>query len=343
MRDMGEDMRLHAAAATLLTLAASIASGAALAADDGFYKGRNVSVVVGFSPGGGFDAYARVFARHLGAHIPGNPDVIVENMPGAGSLTAVRYLDSTAPKDGTVMVTFNQGLIIQALTDPGHVKLDMRNFDWVGSISSDFRICYAWAATGIKSWADVLKRPQFTLGSTSKSSSNYIDGSILRVILRAPVKQIMGFPGSADQRIAIERGELDGDCGTWSSIPANWIRDAKINPIIAFTTQRTPDMPKIPFAGDLASTKEDKARIEFMGASNAVAKPYIMSKSTPPARLATMRKAFDETMKDKDFLADAAKANLPVYPVDGRQAQAIVAKIDKAAPQLVAEAKKVME
>jgi tripartite-type tricarboxylate transporter receptor subunit TctC len=338
-------MRLHAIAATLLLLllAACIRGGAALAADDDFYKGKTVSIIVGFSPGGGFDAYGRVLARHLGAHIPGNPSVIVENMPGAGSLTAVRYLDSTAPADGTVLVTFNQGLIIQSLTDPGHVKLDMANFDWVGSISSDFRVCYAWGATGIKDWADMMKRSQFTLGSTSKSSSNYIDGAILRVLLHAPVKQIMGFPGSADQRLAIERGELDGDCGTWSSIPEDWIRGHKFNALIAFTTQRTPDMPKIPYAGDLAQTKDEKELIAFMGASNAVAKPYIMSKRVPAARLATIRKAFDETMKDKDFLADAAKANLPVYPVDGRQAQAIVAKIDKASPQLVAEAKKVME
>jgi len=336
-------MRLRALSAMLLPLAACIASGAALAADDDFYKGKTVSVIVGFSPGGGFDAYARVFARRLGAHIPGNPDVIVENMPGAGSLTAVRYLDSTGAKDGTVMVTFNQGLIIQALTDPGHVKLDLKNFAWVGSISSDFRVCYAWAATGIKTWDDVLKRKQFTLGSTSKSSSNYIDGAILRVILHAPIKQIMGFPGSADQRIAIERGELDGDCGTWSSIPVDWVRDHKINPFIAFTTQRTPDMPKITYAGDLAKSKHDKDLIEFMGASNAVAKPYIMSKSVPAARLAILRKAFDDTMKDKDFLADAAKANLPVTPVDGKRAQDIVAKIDQASPQMVAEAKKVME
>jgi hypothetical protein len=121
------------------------------------------------------------------------------------------------------------------------------------------------------------------------------------------------------------------------------VRDHKINPFIAFTTQRTPDMPKIAYAGDLAKSKHDKDLIEFMGASNAVAKPYIMSKSVPPARLAILRKAFDDTMKDKDFLADAAKANLPVTPVDGKQAQDIVAKIDQASPQQVAEAKKVME
>src|SRR3984893_4657300 len=170
---------------------------------DDFYKGKLFTIVVGFSPAGGYDNYARVLSRYIGNHIPGNPTVIVQNMPGAGSLTSVRYLNLTAPKDGTVMTIFNPGLVTQSIVQPDKVKLDFRKFSWIGVITPDVRVCYGYGPHGVKSWDDMMHRKEFVLGSTARGSGNYINGATLREVFHAPIKQILGFPGSAEQRLAI--------------------------------------------------------------------------------------------------------------------------------------------
>ena len=172
-----------------------------------YFKGKTFTIVVGFSPAGGYDSYARNLARYIGNHIPGNPTVIVQNMPSAGSLTAVRYLNLTAPKDGSVMVIFNPGLVTQSIVQPERVNLDFRKYAWVGVVTPDYRVCYGFGPKGVSSWDDMMHRQQFVLGSTGKGSGNYINGATLREVFHAPVKQVLGFPGSAEQRLAIERGE----------------------------------------------------------------------------------------------------------------------------------------
>jgi len=194
---------LEARSALLLPLVAAglvVANPPARAED--FYKGKTVNITVGFSPGGGYDVNARAVARHLSKHIPGNPNVVVQNMPGAGSVTSVRYLDATAPKDGTVMTVFNPGLITQSVVEPEKINLDFRKTAWVGVVTSDFRVCYGFGPNGVKSWDDMMKRKEFILGSTAKGSGNYINGATLRKVFNAPVRQILGFPG---QRRAAHR------------------------------------------------------------------------------------------------------------------------------------------
>ena len=198
---------------------------------DDFYKGKLFTIVVGFSPAGGYDNYARVLSRYIGSHIPGNPTVIVQNMPGAGSLTSVRYLNLTAPKDGTVMVIFNPGMVTQSIVQPEKIGVDFRQYAWVGVVTPDYRVCYSYGEAGPKTWDEMMHRKEFILGSTGKSSGNYINGATLRLVFHAPVKQIMGYPGSAEQRLAIEQGALDGDCGSYSSIPLEWI-DKKPGPFL---------------------------------------------------------------------------------------------------------------
>src|SRR5918997_206659 len=165
----------------LLMLGAIIAATPAPAQSPAsFYEGKTVNVVVGFSPGGGYDRYARLLARHLGKHIPGKPSAVVQNMPGAGSLVAVRHLDTTAPKDGTVIVVFNPGLIMESLTEPEKVKLNFSDLAWIGSISRDMRVCYAWHATGLKTWDDIVKRDEFIIGGTAPGSSSYNNSATLK-------------------------------------------------------------------------------------------------------------------------------------------------------------------
>ena len=244
----------------LALLLAGLVAAPTLACADDFYKGKTFTIVAGFSPGGGYDVNARGVARHLAAHIPGNPSVIVQNMPGAGSLTSVRYLDVTAPKDGTVMTIFNPGLVTQSIVQPEKVQLDFRKYGWIGVVTPDFRVCYGFGPNGVKSWDDMMQRKEFVLGSTARGSGNYINGATLREVFHAPIKQILGFPGSAEQRLAIERGELDGDCGSYSSIPVEWIRDGQAHLFVRFTEKRPPEIPESAvFIGDLRQDRRAEA------------------------------------------------------------------------------------
>jgi tripartite-type tricarboxylate transporter receptor subunit TctC len=336
--------RLLTTASLVAAMAASAAAPAFAQAPAEFYKGRNVTVLVGFSPGGGYDQYARLLSRHMGRHVPGAPDMIVQNLPGAGSLNAVRQIDATQAKDGTVIGAFNPGLITESLTDPVRTKFNFSEVAWVGSITRDFRVCYLWSKLGVKNWDEMLKRKEVIFGGTGKGTGNYVNGAILRNLFGVNVKQVLGFPGSAEQRLAIERGELDGDCGSWSSVPVEWIKDNKVTPIVTFSPVDSPDLPKgVPYLGKFATTAEQRDVLELLSAAGELGRPFIMSKAVPGDRLQAMRKAFDETMKDSAFLADAQKLLLPVNPIGGEEAEKIIAGIYKSSPEVVAKAKEVME
>jgi tripartite-type tricarboxylate transporter receptor subunit TctC len=310
-----------------------------------FYKGKTFTIVVGFSPAGGYDSYARVLARYLGKYIPGHPTVIVQNMPGAGSLTSVRYLNATAPTDGTVMTIFNPGLIIQSMVQPDRVDLDFRNIAWVGVVTPDFRVCYGYGDNGIKTWDQLMHGgKQFIIGSTGKGSGNYINGAMLRIIFHAPVKQVLGFPGSAEQRLAIEQGELDGDCGSYSSIPLDWLNKGLVHTFVRFIESRPPEIPaSAPYIGTLASNDEQRQLLRLLSGGDEVGRPFVMSKQVPADRLAIVRKAFDDTMKDPDFLSEMAKQQLPVHPVTGQDAEKIVGELMSTPPNVVAEAKPIYQ
>jgi tripartite-type tricarboxylate transporter receptor subunit TctC len=323
----------------LMGLAAAIAPASA----QDFYKGKTVTVLVGFTPGGGFDRNARTMAGHLGKHIPGNPTVVVQNMPGAGSLTSVRALDATMATDGTVLNVFNPGYITRSIVDP-RVKIDFRKVTWVGVIAGDHRVCYGFGPKGVKTFDELMKRKEFIMGSTAKGAGNYINGATLRIVFKAPVKQIVGFPGSAEQRIAIERGELDGDCGSFHSIPTAWVRDKKIHAFVRFSEHKLPEIPESAvFINNFAKSEEQKKLLDLLNAADDVGRPVIMSGQVPKDRVAIIRKAFNDTMKDPAFLADMKKQMLPSEPLTGEQAEKVVARMTDAPPNIVAQAKQVFE
>src|SRR5690348_1129402 len=168
---------------------------------DSFYRGKTVTIVVGYSAGGGYDQYARLVARHLGRHIPGQPSVVVQNMPGAASLTSVRYLANAAPKDGTAITMFDPGLILESLSAPEKFNVKFSDYQYLGGMSREVTICYAWHATGIKSWDDMMRRKEFLVGLTAKGSAVYANGAVLRKVFNAPVRQVGGYPGSNEQRL----------------------------------------------------------------------------------------------------------------------------------------------
>lgn len=305
---------------------------------------KTVSIVVGFSPGGGYDAYARVLARHYGRNLPGNPNFVVQNMAGASSLKSVQYLDGTAPTDGSVMTAFNPGLITESLLDPEKIKMKFSDVAWVGSITRDYRVCYAWHATGIKDWAGLMEYPRFNIGAPAAGTSTYINAAVLKNLYGVKIHHVTGYPGSAEERLAIERGELDGGCGAWSSNPPDWIANKKINPIVSFSPVPTPNMAGVvPFAGDLLKTAEDKRLLEVLIAADALGRPFIVSRKVPADRLAALRAGFDATMKDAQFLAETAKLDLIVEPIGGAESEKIIATIYGAPAALVARAKEIVK
>jgi tripartite-type tricarboxylate transporter receptor subunit TctC len=331
--------------AVCAALAATVmAAASACAQPRSFYEGKTVTIVVGYSPAGGYDNYARMLARHFGRHVPGSPNVIVQNMPGAATLTAVRYLNSAAAQDGTVITMFDPGLISESIAMPDTMKVKFSDYRWIGNMLRDIRVCYAWAATGIKNWPDMMARRQFLIGVTAKGSQAYVNGAILRKIFNAPVRQIAGYPGSAEQRLALERGELEGNCASWSSIPPDWLAEHKIVPLVRFSPKRPADMPEdVPYVVDLAATKEDKDVLTILAAPGELGRPFIVAKVVPAERVRTLRDAFAATLHDEAFLADAQKQSLPVDAITGEEAENIIAGIYAASPDLAKKVKNVLE
>ena len=314
------------------------------AAQESFYKGKTFSVVIGYSPGGGYDSYGRLLARHISRHIDGKPEVIVQNLPGAGSLNAVRQLDATQPKDGTYLTAFNPALILESLVDPNRIKVKFTDVTWIGSMAPEVRVCYAWHKTGIKNWDDLVARPETVFGSTAKGTANYMNASTLRNVFGIKIRHVLGFPGSAEQKLALERGELDADCGSWSSLPIEWINEKKIYPLVTFSPSREASMPSdIPYAGNFVKTPQQKEILEIFAASSEVGRPFIMSKAGPEDRVKIVRAAFNAVLKDDALLSDAKKINLPIQAMTGEEAAKIIAHVYAAKPESIAKVREITE
>jgi tripartite-type tricarboxylate transporter receptor subunit TctC len=305
---------------------------------------KTINIVVGSSAGGGYDMYARVLARHMIRHIPGQPSIVVQNMPGASSLKAVQYLDSGPARDGSVVTAFNPGLFNDSLLSADRVRFRFTDVAFIGSITRDLRACYAWGTTGIKTFDDLKKAKQFNMGAPAPGTSSYINEAILKNMFGIAIRQVTGYAGSAQQRLAIERGELDGDCGAWSSVPIDWVAGNKVNPLITFTPMAIPNFPGgVPFAGDLVTDPQSKEVLGILMAPDALGRPFVVSKHVPADRLAVLRTGFDATMKDVQFLAETQKLDLPVEgPITGPEAERIVASFYAASPALIARAQAIV-
>jgi len=329
-----------------LLLALSIVSAAltGAAAQQPDARLKLLKIVVGFSTGGGYDTYARVLARHMGRHLAGAPNIIVQNMPGGASLKAIQYLDNGAPTDGSVITAFNPGTITEWLVNPGKLRFNFTDVAWIGSITRDERVCYAWAATGIKSFAELKAYRQFNMGAPTRGTSSFINSATLKNMFGVAVRHVMGYAGSAELRLAIERGELDGDCGAWSSVPPEWIADRKINPLVKFTPEPIAGLPaNVPFAGDLVGGADARNILDILTTADLLGRPFVASKQVSPERVAALRNAFDATMADAQFLAETEKLGLPVTgPIPGPQAERIIASLYAASPALIARAQDIV-
>src|SRR6516225_2492946 len=270
-----------------------------------FYRGRNVTLIIGYSAGGGYDAYARVVARHLGRHIPGNPTVIAQNMPGAGSLRSANYLYNVAPKDGTVIGHFSRGMAMEPLIGTSATQFDARKFTWLGSGTDEVSVCITWHASRVKTWSDMLTMP-FTVGGEGTGSDPDIFSAVVRNVFGARLKLVSGYPGTAEVALAIERGEIDGRCGwSWSSLKLtkpDWIADRRVNLLTQLALQKSAELPDVPLIFAFAANDRQRQILRLVLSRQAMARPFAAPPDVPADRKAALRQAFDRTFADADFL-----------------------------------------
>ena len=305
-----------------------------------FYKGKTIVFIVGTAPGGGFDAYSRMIARHFGKYIPGNPSTIVQNMPGAGTLIAANHMYNKAEPDGLTVGLFSGSMIFKHVLGDQGVMFDGRKFNWMGTPAPERHACVLTEKSGIKTleeWS-TSKRPS-KLGSLGPGNATSAFPHLLRATLGLPISVIEGFKGTSDIRLSAESGEIDGACWGWDSIKATWakaIDSGFVRPVIQTTLAPHPDLQAVPVAIQHVKTKEGQDLLRFAAQAYG---PSAIAYSVPPGmakeRLLILQKGFMETMKDSDFLAEAKKAKLVISPIDGPTIAKTVADLYTAEPRLL--------
>ncbi|MDH3239740.1 MAG: tripartite tricarboxylate transporter substrate-binding protein [Alphaproteobacteria bacterium] len=318
----------HAVAAFGVAATATLGlSGAAPAqnAVEEFYKGRNLDLVVGYNPGGGYDAYTRLLGRHMSRHIPGNPKLIVKNMGGAASLKAANFFYNVAKRDGTVFGLFAGGIAVDALIGGKKTNFDPREFNWLGSITESSSACWAWHTSGFKSIKDVMTK-EMIVGATSGGSSTGAWPKAMNSFLGTKFKIVTGYKGSKGVILAIERGEVQGICGYFISsirnVRPDWLKDKKVTMLVQEARVRHPDYPDVPTVFEYAKNEESKKAFNLIFGWQVLGRPYLLPPKVPADRVAAMRKAFWDTMQDKAFLDDAKKRRLKIEPRTWKQVQA---------------------
>jgi tripartite-type tricarboxylate transporter receptor subunit TctC len=317
-------------------------AGIAFAAGvEDFYKSRNVTLVIGYSVGGGYDAYARLLGRYMGKHIPGNPSIIPEQMTGAGSLRAANFIYSVAAKDGSVFGTFSRSMGISPLVDKA--EFDSRKFTWLGSVTDDNTICVTGSGSPIRNWDDFLSKPS-KFGGEGAGSDPDIWALLYKNVFGAKLQLVSGYPGTNDVVLAMERGEVDGLCGiSWSTIKSRhpeWLSNHTVNIIVQEALQKEPEVASVPLASDLVKTPEQSQIIKLLLVSQAMARPFAAPPDIPAERKAALLSAFDATMKDDDFLAEAKKLSFDVRPVDAPTIDKMLAEVYQTPKDVIARATK---
>lgn len=332
---------LGALVAGLLAASCAQAQDAGVAA---FYKGKQTTIIVGSSPGGGYDTYARLLSRHMGKHIPGNPTFIVQNMPGAGSNVAANYVYNVAPRDGSVIGAFQSGVVLEPLLGKTPIKHDPSKSIYLGSANDDIYICIARADSPVAKFSDAFTKELLMAASQSSSTSDY--PAVINAVLGTKFKIITGYPGSREISLAIERGEAQGACGlAWPSISVTqpgWFSTGNMRVILQTHATGHPDLNKqgVPLAHTFAKTDDERAMLDLFFSQSRFGRPFVLAPNVPKDRVAVLRKAFDATVKDPELRAEAARARLDVDAVSGETLQALVTKVYAAPPAVIARTKK---
>jgi len=340
---------MRSAALSIATAAAALAAAPLAwgqAAPD-FYRGKTVDLEIGYSVGGGYDVYARMLAPFMAKHIPGNPSIVPKNMEGAGSLRLANWLYNVGPKDGTAFGTIGRGTGFDPLFAHRGAQFDGAKFTWIGSANDEVSVCVVWnGRTKIAKFEDLLTTP-LTVGGTSAAADTDQFPLVMNGVLGTKMKVVTGYPGGNDVNLAMERGEVDGRCGwSWSSVRSTrpqWLTEKKITILVQLALHKHADLPDTPVIIDLAKTDEQRQILKLIFARQALGRPFLAPPDIPAARAEALRTAFMDTMRDKDFLAEAEKAQLEITPVDGAGVQKLVANLYQSPPAVVKKAAELLK
>jgi tripartite-type tricarboxylate transporter receptor subunit TctC len=328
-------------------LVGSLSASGALG-QDGFYKGKTVRIIVGASAGGGYDTYSRTIARHMGKHIPGNPGFVVDNMPGAGFLISANHMYKVAKPDGLTIGHFIGGLFLQQLLGKPGVEFDARKFEYMGVPAQDNYMLGVHKSTGITSVEQWLSsKTMIKFGGVGVGSATDDIPKVLGAAIGLPFQLVSGYKGTADVRLAFNSGEINGICNSWESFKATWSKELAAGEVVIVlqnVAKPHPDQPKLPLAINYAKTEEGQKLIRALVHSvGPTARPYVLPPGTPKDRVQILRKAFIDTVKDPEFLADANKARLDINPLDGAELEKNVKEVFNLDPRLIPRAKEILK
>jgi tripartite-type tricarboxylate transporter receptor subunit TctC len=316
-------------AASVMCLATVGASHAQAPAGEAF-AGRNITVLIGYAAGGTYDATARLLTRHMGRHIPGNPNMIPQNMPGSGGIKTILHLYSVAPRDGTTLGMLSRSYPIEPVFNPQTAKYDPTRFNPIGSTSTEVSVGVVWHTNSVKTLGD-LQTHQITTGATGTTDDTGRFPTLLRNLTGAKIKIVTGYPGGNDVTAAMEKGEVDARFGwSWGSLKSRsrpWLDEKKINILVQMALEKAPDLPNTPIIMEFAKSDLDRQALELLFTPQAVAWPLVAPPDVPADRVTILRRAFDATMKDKAFIAEAERLRIDVEPVTGEAMQKIVQRI----------------
>jgi tripartite-type tricarboxylate transporter receptor subunit TctC len=309
--------------------AASAGSTVALAQTADAFAGKTVQMIIGFGPGGGYDLWGRTVARHIGKHLPGKPNVVAQNMPGAGSYVAASHIYNVAPKDGTVMGIIARDAALGPLSGAPGARFDATRLSWIGSPAKETNVCITFHTAPVKTIQDLFEK-QLILGDTGPGTGTRSYPRVLNELLGMKFKLVGGFPSSAEVFLAMERGEVEGICESLDSVKnrrPEWIPKKTVAVLFQGGAQPNPELKDVPFILDLARTEEQKQAIEYLYAGQGIGRPFVAPPDLPPDRLRMLREAFNATMKDADFVAEVHARKLELEPEDGEHLTALIRKI----------------
>jgi tripartite-type tricarboxylate transporter receptor subunit TctC len=321
--------------------------GPAHAQDDvaAFYRGKQVRLVVGTAPGGGYDLFARIVARHIAAHIPGQPTVIVQNQPAAGGLVMTNQLYAQGPKDGTTIGAPINGIPTAPLLQQG-AQFEATKLIWIGSTNREPYVAFVWHTAPVQSLAE-LRAKDLVVGATAPGTTMADFPLVVNDVLGLKFKVVRGYEGTPQINHAIERGEIQGQGGIgWAAVKAQvpqWIADKKIKVIAQYGLRRHPDLTDVPAMLELAVNEADRQALAMLFARAEYGRPYFLPPDVPPERVAALRRAFDATMKDPAFVAEAARLQLDIDPMTGEEVQALVAQLNRTPPAIVTRVRTALE
>ena len=310
-----------------------------------FFRGKTITMLIGYTSGGGYDLYARVLSKHMGRHIPGSPSIVPQNLPGAGSLRLANVLYNTAPKDGLTLGMIGRGMAMEPLIGASQPQYDARKFTWLGSGSDQVSLCATWATSPVKRWNDMLTTP-FTVGGEGSGSDPDMFATMIRNMFGVKVRLVSGYPGGNEINLAMERGEVDGRCGwSWSSIKItkpDWLTGKKINLLLQMALKKSPELPDVPLIMDVARSEQERQILRLILARQQMGWPFLAPPDLPAERVQALRQAFDATMKDAEFLAEAKQRKLDVNPMTGAEIDRLVGELYQTSPEVIAAAKAVI-